>query len=170
MPQFDPTIFASQVFWLAIAFAALYFLMTRLVLPRLQDTVEQRVDRIAADLDRAEALKREAEELHRSYEAALQDARDQAKAAINLAVTEMAQESARREAALSAELEGRVAAAEQRIVEARNEARTHVRDIAIETCQAASERLIEAAVDPTAVAAAIDAEMAARNLTAGDPR
>lgn len=60
MPQFDPTYFASQVFWLIVTFGILYLLMAKIALPRIGDILEVRQDRIAADLDRAEQLKREA--------------------------------------------------------------------------------------------------------------
>ena len=164
MPQFDPTIFAGLVFWLAIAFTGLYLALSRVVLPRLQDTLDQRAGRIAADLDRAEALRAQAQALQDEYETALQDARDQAKSAIQLATADMERESAEREAALTAELDRRLQAAEQRIAKARDEARSHIRDIAIDACQAASERVGGVSVDAKVVSGAVDQEMARRNL------
>ena len=62
MPQLDTTWFASQIFWLIIAFSVLYYLLSRKALPRLAEILEARQDRIAADLDEAERLRREAEE------------------------------------------------------------------------------------------------------------
>ena len=34
MPQLDPTYWASQVFWLAIIFSAIYFLIAKIFLPK----------------------------------------------------------------------------------------------------------------------------------------
>ncbi|MCB9957043.1 MAG: F0F1 ATP synthase subunit B' [Rhodospirillaceae bacterium] len=164
MPQFDPTLFAGLVFWLAITFTALFFLLSRLVLPRMQDTLEARASRIADDLDRAETLRQEAETVRQQYEEALQEARDQARAGITHAVSEMERQGAEREAALNAEIDARITAAEQRIARARDEARTHIRDIAIEACEAASERISGVKVKKAVVTAAVEGEMKRRNL------
>ncbi|MFT6106608.1 MAG: F-type H+-transporting ATPase subunit b [Rickettsiales bacterium] len=42
MPQFDPSSFASQIFWLAICFGALYVAMSRVFLPRIRDIFQTR--------------------------------------------------------------------------------------------------------------------------------
>ena len=67
MPQLDPSSFASQLFWLAITFAAMYLLMARSVLPRIHEVLEKRRFRISQDLERAEALSREADEARNEY-------------------------------------------------------------------------------------------------------
>ena len=52
-PPFDVHTFPSQLIWLAIAFAALYLLMSRIALPRIANILEERHDRIADDLEEA---------------------------------------------------------------------------------------------------------------------
>ena len=37
MPQFDIASFPSQIFWLVVTFGILYFVMSKLVLPRVGD-------------------------------------------------------------------------------------------------------------------------------------
>ena len=51
MPQLDYHSFAPQLVWLAIAFLALYFVMSRLAIPAISDTVERRQAKIQGDLD-----------------------------------------------------------------------------------------------------------------------
>ena len=41
-PPFDAHTFASQLFWLALAFIALYLLMSRIALPRIGSILEAR--------------------------------------------------------------------------------------------------------------------------------
>ena len=48
MPQLDISAWPSQLFWLALTFGALYWLMATYFLPRLGATLEERRDRIAA--------------------------------------------------------------------------------------------------------------------------
>ena len=35
MPQFDPNVFATQLFWLAVTFTILFIGISKLVLPRV---------------------------------------------------------------------------------------------------------------------------------------
>jgi len=61
-PPFDPSYFPSQLFWFFLSFFALYFLLSKVFLPRVGETIEERGSRIADDLDQASRMQREAEE------------------------------------------------------------------------------------------------------------
>jgi len=78
LPQMDPTWFASQIFWLVVLFAGLYFIFSTKVLPNLSSTLENRREHIQGDLDTAETLKKEAESVHNDYETILDEARAKA--------------------------------------------------------------------------------------------
>lgn len=159
MPQFDPSTFASQLFWLLITFTALYFLMARLALPRIAEVLEQRQERIANDLARAEDLRKEAEGVIAQYEAALAKARAEAMAVLQGTQQDIAALVAERQEAFGAELAAKVEAAEKRIADARAEAKGHVRDIAIEVSQELTARLAGKAADAKSVGAAVDARL-----------
>src|SRR5262249_53663900 len=115
MPQFNPEWFASQIFWLAIVFIALYWLLSGRLLPRLTETIDQRAAKIAGDLERAESARGETEAVSQAYEAALAKARAEAHAAFAAANQEIAELTARRQAAFAEELTARTAEAEARI-------------------------------------------------------
>lgn len=78
LPQLDLSTWTSQIFWLVITFAILYFALSRFILPNLRDTLANRSDRIADDLDSASRMKLEAEEAGKAYEQSLRDARAKA--------------------------------------------------------------------------------------------
>lgn len=80
LPQMDVTNYPSQLFWLAVMFAVLYAVFSRWTLPAFSATMEERAQRIHADLEAAKSLKEEAEAVHTAYEASLADARAQAAA------------------------------------------------------------------------------------------
>ncbi|MEM7446158.1 MAG: F0F1 ATP synthase subunit B' [Pseudomonadota bacterium] len=159
MPQFDPSSFASQIFWLAITFVALYFLLSRLVLPRISEVMEKRSERIANDLERAESLKTEAETVIAAYEEALAKARSEASAVVAKATADIATISATRQAEFGEELAMRMAAAEERIANAKQEAQDHVRDIAVEVAADVAARLTGQSVDIGRAGQAVDAQM-----------
>src|SRR3546814_14500739 len=75
LPQLDPATFATQLFWGAVAFVALYLLMSRVALPRVAAVIEERGGRIGEDLDKAAQFNREAEEARAQYAKATADPR-----------------------------------------------------------------------------------------------
>lgn len=88
MPQLDPTWFASQLFWLAITFVGLYFVLSRLVLPPLQDIIARRQQAVAGDIEQAQNLKAQAEAARLEYERMMLEARERAQAVITDAVAQ----------------------------------------------------------------------------------
>jgi len=60
-PPFQSETFVSQLFWLVIAFAVLYLLTSRLVLPRVGGIIEARAKQIEGDLSEAQQFKEAAD-------------------------------------------------------------------------------------------------------------
>lgn len=136
-PPFDPSTFASQLFWLAISFGLFYYLMSRIALPRLAQILEGRQDRIATDLAEAERLKNETDEAIASYEQALAEARDRAAGIARTTREEVnGQIEAQREAA-EKELADRLGQADTRITAIRDKAMAEVSGVAAEAAIAA---------------------------------
>ena len=59
MPQLSQigAIYASQLFWLAIVFALIYFGIGKAMVPRIERTIDDRNARIAGDLAAAQAAR-----------------------------------------------------------------------------------------------------------------
>lgn len=138
-PPFDPQYFAGQIFWLLISFAILYFMLARVFLPRIGQTLEDRSNRIADDLDTAAHMQAEAENASKAYDRSLSDARAKAH---NVA------ESTRQ--SVDAEIEAEMAeadaiaakqaeVAEARIRTIRGEALSNIDSIAADVAQAAAQ-------------------------------
>jgi len=145
-PPFDPTYFASQLLWFAITFGALYFLMARVIIPRLAGILETRHDRISRDLDEAQRLKAEADAAVAAYEHELSDARQNAQA-IALTATNKAKadaEEARNK--VEAELSEELADAEARINEMRDTAMADVSTIAADVTETLVQQLVNAKI------------------------
>lgn len=157
MPQFDPTYFASQVFWLIVTFGILYWLMAKIALPRIGDILEVRQDRIAADLDRAEQLKREAEQARETYEKALADARSSAQALLADAQQKANAEAAQKLKELDDRLADKIRGAEETIASAKTDAMESLTDIATEAAAAASGKLLDQTVEADEAKAAVEA-------------
>ena len=78
--------FASEIFWLAISFGILYFVFSKKTLPNISGIIENRKNHIQADLETAEKLTAEADNVHAAYQSSLEKA--QSDSAIALLETE----------------------------------------------------------------------------------
>lgn len=154
-PPFDPTYFASQLLWLAITFVALYFLMSKIVLPRIGGILEDRRDRIARDLDQAGRLKQQSDEAIASYERALVEARSRAMKIGAEARDKAKVEAAERQAETEATLDQKLTVAEARIADIKRRALADVGTIASQAAEAVVERLLGAKPSEAEIASAV---------------
>ena len=154
-PPFQSETFASQLFWLAIAFVLLYVLMARLALPRVGSIIENRQKHIADDMGEASRLKGESDTTAAAYEKALADARARAQAIANEMREQQAAETKKRRKGLEDELNAKLAAADKAIASTKQSAMSNVRGIAEDAARAIVERLIGEAPNEKAVSAAV---------------
>jgi F-type H+-transporting ATPase subunit b len=148
MPQLNPAVFLPQLFWLAIVFIGLYIVLSKVALPRVDQVFDARSTRIASDLDRAAALKAEAEAAMQAYEKTQVEARAKAADLVRQTEGKMAAEKTAREAELGRKLGDRLKAAEQQIASAKNAALGNLTQMSGEVARAAVERLIGESVSP----------------------
>lgn len=155
LPQLDASSWPSQLFWLAITFGLLYWLMSTVFLPRIGGAIEERRDRIADDLDRAAESKREAQEAEAAFNRSLSEARAKAQAIGGEARDEVAAEIAEMQREAEESLAQKTAAAEARIAEMKASAAAKVREAAGETTRAIVETLILETPTDAVVSAAV---------------
>ena len=160
MPQLNTRTYPSQIFWLVIGFATLYYLMRRRALPRVTEILEARQERIAGDLDRAARLREEAEAAQRQHEAVVAEAQHKALEQLRAVQERVAAENARRQAELEADLSGRLSEAEASIKAARERALSEVQNVAADVAQAVVDRLAGLRVSETEVRDALGRVMA----------
>jgi len=53
MPQLNPEFFLSQVFWLTVSFVFLLLFLWKISLPRIQNALERRENKVNRDLEEA---------------------------------------------------------------------------------------------------------------------
>lgn len=163
-PSGDPAVFpplqtetyGSQLFWLALAFAVLYWAMAKIIVPRLAAIVEGRSDRIAKDLELAGRARAAAEDAATVYEKAVLDARGNAQALATKARDELAAKSDERRKATEADLAKKLSKSEAQIARRKAEAMGNVRDIALETASVIVEQITGRPAVATKVEAVYD--------------
>ena len=154
-PPFQSETFASQLFWLAIAFAALYLLASRLVLPRIGGIIDARAKQIDDDLSEAQQFKEAADAANTAYEKSLADARSRAQALANATREKQQADADSKRKALEQQLDAKLAEAEKTIAATKSAAMGNVRSIATDATAAIVKRLTGTEPSGQAVTAAV---------------
>ncbi|MBL4696015.1 MAG: F0F1 ATP synthase subunit B [Rhizobiaceae bacterium] len=156
-PPFDPTYFASQLLWLAITFGLFYFLMARIVIPRISGILETRKDRISQDLDEAQRLKDESDHAHAAYEQELAEAKQKAHAIAQEAKDEAKAEADRDRGKVEESLAKKLSQAEAKITKIKDAALAEVGTIAADTAEVIVQELIGGKITKAELAKAVSA-------------
>ena len=154
-PPFNKETFASQIVWLVIFFVALYVIISKLAIPRLGGIIEARSERIDGDLAEAKKLKDQSDAALASYEKSLADARTRAQTLAGETRDKLGAEADQVRRKLEAELNAKLAKAEETIAATKSSAMANVQGIAVDTATAIVERLIGTAPSGSAVQAAV---------------
>ena len=140
MPQLDPASFSSQLVWLTVCFGTMLLVLSVFVLPRITRTLTARQGQIDGDLEAAEKLRADAEAALAAYDAALQQARNNALILAQDMRAEIQAETDRQKAELDARLAEEAQKADTALKAARDTAlgglNTAARDVVGDVVQA----------------------------------
>jgi F-type H+-transporting ATPase subunit b len=156
-PPFDPASFSLQLIWLTITFAVLYFMLSRVALPRIGGIIDARKARIEGDLKEAERLRQETDKAVAAYEQALAEARQNAGRIAEDTRQSIRDDIEGKRKAVEADLATRMSEADARIQAGKTTALGNVEAIAAETAQALVAQLGGAATEAEALAAVAEA-------------
>ena len=155
MPQLDISTWPPQLFWLAVTFFALYFVISRVAIPRTGGVLALRKSTIDGDLAKAKNLKDETENAVRSYESALADAKSKAQAIAienrNKLNVEIEAERAKLDAALGA----KIATAEKKVAASRDKALEDISAMAADIARDIVEQLTGSKITKAVATAAV---------------
>jgi F-type H+-transporting ATPase subunit b len=155
MPQLDISTWPPQLFWLAICFAALYFVISRLVIPRTGGVIKLRKNTIDGDLAAAVAHKKESEAALAAYEASLAEARSKAGTISLASRTRLSADADAARHKLDAELAAKSVAAGKSIQAAKTKALAGLKDVAADVVASIVDELSGTKITKAAVTAAV---------------
>jgi F-type H+-transporting ATPase subunit b len=135
LPQLDVSTFPNQIFWLVVALAAIYMIVTRIAVPRVGGVLSDRAGTITNDIAAAEELKFKAREAEAAYNQALADARAEAQRVVAETRAEIQADLDAATAKADAEIAARAAESERRIAEIRDSALEAVLEVAGDTAR-----------------------------------
>ena len=146
LPQFDSSVFGSQIFWTIVSFFILMYLLKRYVIPAINDILDSRGKKISDDLQNAEKARTEAERVLANYQAQLDRARQTAMTTLEEARMEAAAQWERAFTELNEQLAKKKASAVEEIERVRMKAMADIRQAAVEMAMLATEKLIAKSV------------------------
>lgn len=156
-PPFDAHNFVPQIVWLVIIFGALYWLMSRVALPRVGGILEARHSRIQGDLSEAARMQEQATAASADYDAKLNQAKMRAQSLAQETHDKLHADTEARRHALDADLNRKLAAAEEQIAETKTRAMANVEGIARDAASTIIQHLTGKPARPDAVDAALAA-------------
>jgi F-type H+-transporting ATPase subunit b len=158
-PPFQKDTFASQLVSLAIAFVALYLIVSRIALPRVGSLLDERQNKIEGDLAAAQRLKDESDAALKAYENELASARSRAQAISAETREKLNTASEAERKTLEERLSVKLGEAEKTIASTREAAMSNVRSIAADAAIAIVQRLAGVKPDRRSVNKAVDASL-----------
>ncbi|QJU58697.1 ATPase [Sphingomonas sp. AP4-R1] len=163
MPQIDQIaeIYASQLFWLVIVFALLYFGIGKGMLPKIEKTIEDRDARIQGDLAAAEAARAEADAAEEAYLAKLAESRAAALAETAAAKHKATLDAEAKVKAADAAVQAKAAEAEAVLAAQLADAAAGIETVATEAAQEIVARVSGLNVDRAEAARAVKSALAA---------
>lgn len=132
MPQLDVNAWPPQLFWLAVTFLVLYFIISKIVIPRTGGVIEGRKNQIDSDLASAQRFKADTDKAVAEYEKALAEARSKAHGIAKETRDALNAEVDKERGKLDAALGEKIAQAEKAIQATRSKALASVADLATE--------------------------------------
>ncbi len=161
MPQINQfaDVLYSQLFWLFVTLAVIYFGIGRAMLPKIQSTMAARDDRIAQDLAAAEGAREQADVIEEAYRAQVAEIRVDALKVTAAAKQDSARATESRIAGADAAIREKVEAAEARLRAATDAALADIESVAAQAAQEMVSRLAGVAVGRSEAARAVKAAM-----------
>ncbi|MEE3361337.1 MAG: F0F1 ATP synthase subunit B' [Pseudomonadota bacterium] len=136
MPQLDFSTFGNQIFWLLVTLVVIYFVLSRVALPRIAAVLAERQGTITNDIAKAEDLKAQAADAEAAYEKALADARFEAQAIAQATRDDIKAQGQAAQAEADAKIAAKAAESEKAIAEIRASAMENVEVVAKDTAEA----------------------------------
>ena len=161
MPQLEqlPTIFWSQLFWLAVVFGIVFFVIGRGMLPKIEATVDDREAKVVEDLAAAERARDQADETEAEYRARIDAGRAEALKVTAAAKQDSSRATETRVRDADAANREKVNAAEARLRAATDTALKEIESVAAQAAQEIVARLTGVSVGKSEATRAVEASI-----------
>ena len=164
MPQLDPEFWFSQIFWLVITFGILYLVLSKIILPKISDNLENRKSQVLENLELAEKQRNDSEAKLKEFDNVILKTNTEAKNLFNESRKKLLDDINSKKQKLEEEIDKEIKIVEAEIVELKNKSPEKINKIAIETSSDLINQLIGANVNNSSITAIVS-DIASKNKT-----
>lgn len=147
VPQLDPASYPSQLFWLAISFVFMLFLVRSAIAPNIEQILTHRKESIQNSVREAELYRARATQANQDMTAVLLEARSGASSILADAQNQAAQRAGETMHALDQELKTKLMKAETGIANAKATAMGELQEHAATLTKSIVEKLLDSNID-----------------------
>jgi len=155
MPQLDPTYWASQAFWLIIIFSLLYLTLSKMFIPKIKESIDDRENKIKDDLDEAQKLKLVAEEKLKENELTIEDTKKEVQKIILESKNKLSTEIQNKKKIFEKEIEIEIKKTEQEIENLKKESLASITVISEEITSKIIEKVSGEPLNQSSIKAAV---------------
>ena len=156
MPQLNTEFWAAQIFWLILIFSILYLIVSRIFLPKITYSIENRKSRIVNDLDEAQKLKENAEKKLKEYNEIIENSKMEAKKIINDSKKKIDKDIENKKQKFSDEIEKELVSTEKEIKDLKKSSISNINTIATEAAAEVIKQIINIEVNKSSASAIVN--------------
>lgn len=156
MPQLNPEFWIAQTFWLILIFSSLYLIVSKIFLPRITYSIENRKSRIVNDLDEAQKLKEDAEKKLKDYNEIIERSKKEARKLIDDNKKKLNQDIENKKKKFNSEIEKELLVAEKEVESLKKSSILNIKNIAAETSAEVIKQIINTEINKSSVSAIVN--------------
>ena len=156
MPQLNPEFWISQIFWLVAIFSILYLIISKIFLPKITYSIENRKSRIINDLDEAQKLKEKAEGKLNEYNLIIENSKKEAKKIIEDNKKKLDKDIEKKKKHFDGEIEKELEATEKEIKNLKKNSLPSITEVAAKTSAEIMREVINVEVNESNVLAIVN--------------
>ena len=155
MPQLNPDYWVSQIFWVILIFGILYVILWRIILPKINENLENRKSQILTDLDDAQKFEDQSKEKLSDYNKILNQAKQEAKKILDRTRKKVNHDIKNKKNQFNLEIVKEIENAEKEIKTMKLSSIKDINTIAIETSSEIVRKIVGTEVNASSVSAIV---------------
>ena len=156
MPQLNPDYWVSQIFWVILVFTILYVILWKIILPKINENLENRKSQILTDLDDAQKFKDQSEENISEYNKIFNQAKQDAKKILDETRKKINLDIENKNNQFNLEIDREIKNAEKEIKTLKLSSIKDINKISIETSSEIVRKMVGTEVNASSVSAIVE--------------
>jgi len=156
MPQLNPDYWVSQIFWVILVFTILYVILWKIILPKINENLENRKSQILTDLDDAQKFKDQSEENISEYNKIFNQAKQDAKKILDETRKKINLDIENKNNQFNQEIEKEIENAKKEIKTLKLSSIKDINKISIETSSEVVRKMVGTEVNASSVSAIVE--------------